>query len=70
MLHGSAREVRVYTEVEALGWQPRVTFEALLRIMEQQETEEGARPTKQPKTKTACHRRIALTFEDVIRGAF
>jgi len=71
---------RVYDSkaaIEALGWQPLVTFEALLRLMEQREQEgldepasldEREQPRKQPKGPTACQRRG--DFEEMLRGAY
>ena len=54
------------TAVVALGWQPRVTFEALLRVLEAEEPEEdGAKSSKRQKVTAGD-----LVLEEVLRGKY
>ena len=72
---------RVYdceAAIKALGWQPRVTFEALLHMMEQHEREaQGGdmasessadeAPRKQPRINGVTQR---TSFQELLRGAY
>ena len=66
---------RVYdcrAAINDLGWRPRVTFEAVLRMMREHEAEEdssasasSAAPRKQPKTAST-----GVTIGELLRGAY
>ena len=67
------RVTRVYdtsAAVEALGWRPRVTFEALLHVMEEAEAEEEKAPEDGARSKRRRATGGDLGLEDLLRGKY